>query len=67
MSLAALLYNRMVLNRIRAPIDAILRKNQAGFRTGRSCIQKIDILRPIMDGAYSQNIPLFITLVDETM
>ena len=64
MSLAALLYNRMVLNRIRAPIDAILRKNQAGFRTGRSCIQQIHILRRIMDGAYSQNIPLFITFVD---
>ena len=53
MSLAAKLYNRMVLNRIRTPIDAILRKNQAGFRTGRSCIQQIHILRPIMDGAYS--------------
>ena len=64
MSLAAKLYNRMVLNRIRTPIDAILRKNQAGFRTGRSCIQQIHILRRIMDGAYSQNIPLFITFVD---
>ena len=64
MSLAAKLYNRMILNRIRSPIDAILRKNQAGFRTGRSCIQQIHILRRIMDGAHSQNIPLFITFVD---
>ena len=62
--LAAKLCNRMILNRIRTPIDTILRKNQAGFRTGRSCIQQIHILRRIMDGAYSQNIPLFITFVD---
>ena len=64
MSLTAKLYNRLILNRIRSPIDAILRKNQAGFRTGRSCIQQIHILRRIMDGAFSQNIPLFITFVD---
>ena len=57
MSLAAKLYNR-------SPIDAILRKSQAGFRTGRSCIQQIHILRRIMDGAFSQKIPLFITFVD---
>ena len=54
----------MVLNLIHSPIDAILRKNQVDFRTGRSCIQQIHILRRIMDGAYSQNIPLFITFVD---
>ena len=64
MSIAAKTYNRVLLNRIREPIDALLRKNQAGFRTGRSCIQQIHILRRIMDGAYSNNIPLFITFVD---
>ena len=31
MSLAAKLYNRMVLSRIRTPIDTILGKNHAGF------------------------------------
>ena len=64
MSLAAKLCNRLILNRIHSPIDSILRKNQAGFRTGRSCIQQIHILRIIMEGAFSQNIPLFITFVD---
>ena len=63
-SLAAKLYNRLILNRIRSSIDAILRKNQAGFRTGRSYIQQIHILRRIIDGAFSQNIPLFITFID---
>ena len=64
MSIAAKVYNRVLLNRIRAPIDALLRNNQAGFRTGRSCIQQIHILRRIMDGAYSNDIPLFITFID---
>ena len=64
MSIAAQVYNRILLNRIRAPIDALLRKNQAGFRTGRSCIQQIHILRRIMDGAFSNDIPLFITFID---
>ena len=64
MSIAAKVYNRVILNRIRAPIDAILRKSQAGFRVGRSCIQQIHILRRIIEGASSENIPLFITFVD---
>ena len=64
MSIAAKTYNRILLNRIRGPIDALLRKNQAGFRTGRSCIQQINILRRIMDGAHRDDIPLFITFVD---
>ena len=62
MSLAAKLYNQM--NRIRTPIDVILRKNQDGLRTGRRCIQQKHILRRIMDGAYSRNITPFITFVD---
>ena len=36
MSTAGKVFNRVLLNRIRIPIDAKLRKNQAGFRTGRS-------------------------------
>jgi exonuclease III len=64
MSIAAKVYNRILLNRIRTPIDKMLRKNQAGFRTGRSCIQQIHILRRIMDGAFSDAIPLFVTFID---
>ena len=63
-SIAAKVYNRVLLNRIREPIDAILRRNQAGFRKGRSCIQQIHILRRIMEGASAQDIPLFITFID---
>ena len=56
MSIAAKVFNRIILNRIKRPIDAILRKNQAGFRTGRSCVKQIHILRRIMEGACTQNI-----------
>lgn len=38
MSVAAKTYNRVLLNRIREPLDSILRMNQAGFRKVRSYI-----------------------------
>jgi hypothetical protein len=53
-SIAAKVYNRVLLNRIRKTIDAMLRKNQAGFRMGQNCTQQIHFLRRIMDGAYSE-------------
>ena len=53
MPIAAKVYNRILLNRIKGPIDELLCKNQAGFRTGRSCVRRSHILRCIIDGAYS--------------
>ena len=64
MSIAAKLYNSILLNRIRVPIDKLLRNNQAGFRIGRSCNQQIHILRRIIEGANHEDIPLYITFVD---
>ena len=64
MSIAAKVYNRVLLNRIRDPIDKLLRSNQAGFRKGRGCTQQIHILRRIIEGAYAQDIPLYITFID---
>ncbi len=64
MSIAAKAYNRILLNRIRDPIDSVLRTNQAGFRVGRSCIQQINILRRIMEEAERKQRSLFITYVD---
>ena len=64
MSIAAKLYNRLILNRIRSPIDAIPRKNQTGFRTGRSCIQQIHIPKTNYEWHFLPKILLFITFVD---
>ena len=64
MSIAAKVYNKILLNRIRPHIDPLLRKNQAGFRPGRSCAQQIHILRRIMEGFRDHQLPLIVTFVD---
>ena len=64
MSIAAKVYNKILLNRIRPHVDPILRKNQAGFRPGRSCAQQIHILRRIMEGFRENQLPLTVTFVD---
>jgi len=64
MSIAAKVYNKILLNRIRSYIDPILRSNQAGFRPGRSCAQQIHILRRIMEGFRDHQLPLVVTFID---
>ena len=64
MSIAAKVYNRILLNRIRPFVDPTLRHNQAGFRTGRSCTQQVFILRRVMEGADDQQLPLLVTFSD---
>ena len=49
MSLAAKLYNRILLNRIQPHVEPLLRPNQNGFRVGRSTIQHILALRRIIE------------------
>ena len=64
MSVAAKVYNKVLLYRIRDPIDAILRRNQAGFRKGRGCTEQVHVLRRIIEGAIDKNIDLYIVFVD---
>ena len=64
MSIAAKVYDKILLNRIRPNLDPLLRKNQAGFRPGCSCTQQIHILRRIMEGFREQQLPLIVTFVD---
>ena len=64
MSIAAKTYNKAILNRIMPSVDKILRNNQAGFRSGRSCVQQIHILRRLIEGAASRNLPLYATFID---
>ena len=63
-SMAAKVYNKILLNRIREPIDEILRKNQAGFRRGRSCTDQVHIIRRLIESANDKNLPLYILFVD---
>ena len=64
LSIAAKVYNKILLNRIRDHVDPMLRNNQAGFRPGRSCAQQIHILRRIMEGFKDQQLPLTVTFID---
>ena len=64
MSVAAKTYNRILLNRIRDPVDSILRTNQAGFRKGRSCTDQIHTIRRILEGAMDKQLPIYITFID---
>ena len=56
-------YNR-ILNRIRPIVDPFLRDNQAGFRKDRSCIDQTHVLRRIIEGAETQQLPLVTTYID---
>lgn len=64
MSIAAKVYNKVLLNRIRKPVDDIMRKNQAGFRRGRGCTEQVHILRRIIEGTIDKNLDLYIIFVD---
>ena len=47
--IAAKIYNKLLLNRIVPAVDPLLRKNQNGFRRGRSTISQILALRRIIE------------------
>ena len=61
-SVAAKLYNRLLLDRIRPHIEPVLRNNEAGF--GRSTFDQISSLRRIIEGAQKNQLPLVATFVD---
>ena len=64
LSITAKVYNKILLNRIRDHVDSILRSNQAGFRSGRGCVQQIHMLRMIMEGFQYYQLPLTVTFID---
>jgi hypothetical protein len=49
MSCTAKLYNRLLLNRIRSPVEPLLRQNQNGFRPSRTTIEPILALRRLIE------------------
>ena len=62
-SLVAKSLNRMVLNRLKPEIESILRRNQNGFRPGRSTVQQILVLRRLIEGMRSRKLPAVLTLL----
>ena len=57
-------FNRILLNRMKDAVDSLLRDEQAGFRTGRSCIDQITTLRIIIEQSLEWNSSLYINFVD---
>ena len=49
LSIAAKIYNKLILNRLVTKVDPLLRNNQNGFRAGRSTLSQILTLRRILE------------------
>ena len=64
MAIAAKLYNKMILNRIVPFVEPLLRKNQNGFRRGRSTLSQILCLRRIIEESKLSNRDLALVFVD---
>ena len=62
--IAAKIYNKLLLNRIRPHIEPMLRKNQNGFRPNRSTTAQILALRRLVEGIKMKNLPAVLTFVD---
>ena len=63
-SIAAKIYNALLLNRIQPEMEKILRRNQNGFRKGRSTIGQILTVRRIIEGVKARQIPATLLFVD---
>ena len=62
--IAAKIYNKLLLNRIFPVLNPILRRNQNGFRKGRSTIAQILAIRRIIEEMKNGNKELTIVFVD---
>ena len=56
--------SKIILERLKLAIDEKLRKNQAGFRPGRSCSDQIVTLRIIIEQCLEMRKPCIINFVD---
>ena len=64
MSIAAKIYNKMILNRLIPHVEPLLRDNQNGFRRGRSTLSQVLCLRRIIEESQSCNLDLALVFVD---
>ena len=62
--IAAKIYNKLLLNRIVPEVDPLLRKNQNGFRRGRSTLSQILSIRRILEECRKYNKEVTLCFVD---
>ena len=63
-SLVAKIYNRIIMNRIRLHLDGHLRKNQNGFRSGRTTISQILSFRRLIEDVNDKNLEAILIFID---
>ena len=61
---ASKIFARGLFERVQSPVERILRKNQAGFRKGRSTTDQILVLRRLIEEAQEMQRALVIVFVD---
>ena len=64
LSVPGKVFNRVILERLREPVDQRLRDQQAGFRQDRSCTDQIATLRIIIEQSIEWNASLYVNFVD---
>ena len=64
MSITSKVYNGLLPNRMRDPLEKILCVNQGGFCRDCGCVEQMDLLRRILEGVGDQNLPFVGTFVD---
>ena len=55
--------SRVILERLKGPVDHTLRDQQAGFRPSRSCTDQITTLQIIVEQSIEWNSPLYVNFV----
>ena len=58
------IFSRVILNREQSLLDKQLLEEQAGFRTNRSTVDQIFILKMVMEKSHDCNKPLYICFID---
>ena len=64
MPTAAKVMGKVIIKRISRGVDKKLRKEQAGFRSGRSTIEQTFMLRNIIEQSVKWNASLYICFID---
>lgn len=64
LSMLGKILSRVILNRLKGALDAILREEQAGFRKGRSCPDQIVTLCIIVEQSVEWQSSVYICFMD---
>jgi hypothetical protein len=64
LSVPSKVFTRILLNRVKKPVMEKLRREQAGFRENRSCIDQINTQRIIIEQYMEFRSPLYLNFVD---